>query len=441
MLRRANFSEAFLKGSRFAPDTDLTHTRWHNAEKTELTLFFGTIMENRKVRALLVSPKPNGEGEDFSGLDLRGAYLAGAKLKNADFRHTNLSKANLSAANITGAKLHGTSRDGWITENMTCDYVYWDEAGTEPGPLKTEYTPDEFEEAVRQFKAGNPDLISRFIEFPPEYHKAGTDILSYFGEILRKKYPDSNAKVRIEQDGLKVKMVIDPGDGNKEVIEEALNKYKLVLTGKMTPEEFTDDKLLVMDLKNQLTFASAQIENQRRMLDFQSAEHKKKDFHIETLLTIISRGLNTTPVNHVTVSPVIEVKAGEITDNSSQKQEENMGDTYNFKAGGDINFARDQAIATINKTIAESGAPDALKTQLEELTQAVQAMIADMPDHRAKRITDKLAEFSDEVSAPQPDRKWYSVSGEGLIDAAKAVGSLGNPVMKLVKAIVDGLPA
>jgi len=40
-------------------------------------------------------------------------------------------------------------------------------------------------------------------------------------------------------------MVIDPVDGGeREIIEEILDEYGLVITGKMTPEEFTDDKLL-----------------------------------------------------------------------------------------------------------------------------------------------------------------------------------------------------
>jgi hypothetical protein len=78
--------------------------------------------------------------------------------------------------------------------------------------------------------------------------------------ILRKKYPNTKASVKIEQKGLKVTMIIDPADGDREVIEKELHEYGLVVTGKMSPEEFTDDKLLCMDLQNQLTFAKAQIE-------------------------------------------------------------------------------------------------------------------------------------------------------------------------------------
>lgn len=65
-------------------------------------------------------------------------------------------------------------------------------------------------------------VINRSIEFPPEFHSAGIGILSYFGTVLREKYPDQEAKVKIEQDGHMVRMVIETEDGNKEIIEKAL---------------------------------------------------------------------------------------------------------------------------------------------------------------------------------------------------------------------------
>ncbi len=55
--------------------------------------------------------------------------------------------------------------------------------------------------------------IARSIEFPPGYKQAGTSILNYFGEVLEQKYPDKDVKVRIEQHGLKVTMVIESALG------------------------------------------------------------------------------------------------------------------------------------------------------------------------------------------------------------------------------------
>ncbi len=95
-------------------------------------------------------------------------------------------------------------------------------------------------------------VIERYIEFPSEYHQAGVSILSFFGEVLRRKYPDKHATVRIEQDGLQVKMMVEPFVGEPEVFERALDQYGLVVTGRITPEEFTNDSSLIISLKHEL---------------------------------------------------------------------------------------------------------------------------------------------------------------------------------------------
>ncbi|MCP4108141.1 MAG: toll/interleukin-1 receptor domain-containing protein [Desulfobacteraceae bacterium] len=111
-------------------------------------------------------------------------------------------------------------------------------------------------------------LIERFIEFPPEYHQAGISVLNYFGTVLKKKLPGTKATIKIEQDGLKVKMIINPVDGgDKEIIEKTLDEYGLVIMGRMTPEEFTKgDKFAKLELKNELRIAYHRIESQRELL-------------------------------------------------------------------------------------------------------------------------------------------------------------------------------
>ena len=75
------------------------------------------------------------------------------------------------------------------------------------------------------------------------------------------------ANIKIEQDGLKVTMVIDPVDGgDKEIIEKTLNDYGLVITGNMKPEEFMDNNLNILELKNELRMAHLRIEMQKTKL-------------------------------------------------------------------------------------------------------------------------------------------------------------------------------
>ena len=143
------------------------------------------------------------------------------------------------------------------------------------------------DEAISTIEETDANIIKRSIEFPPEYLRAGISILSNFGNILRKKYPGKNAKVRIEQEELKVTMVIEPFAGEKEIIEEYLDQYGLVIRGDMSPEEFTDDPVMLLELKNELRLAVTQIENQRDILRLQDRQIKEKDTQIKELFSLI----------------------------------------------------------------------------------------------------------------------------------------------------------
>ncbi len=147
-------------------------------------------------------------------------------------------------------------------------------------------------------------VINRAIEFPPEYHQAGLGILSYFGTVLREKYPAHNATVRIEQEGLRVRLVIESDNGDREVIEKALQEYELVVRGETRPDEFFDSKAKVLELKNELRIAQVRIESQRELIAYQGQE-------ISTLQQLIGHALSSTqsqPIS-VTVNPAISVNA------------------------------------------------------------------------------------------------------------------------------------
>lgn len=115
---------------------------------------------------------------------------------------------------------------------------------------------------VRQHRA----LIERIIEFEPEYYQAGVGILSYFGEVLRQKYPDVNAKVRIEQDGNVVRMRIETPTGENEVIERELEKYALVIANQLPPSALLENKIHVMQLENKLSMAELEIRQTKNAL-------------------------------------------------------------------------------------------------------------------------------------------------------------------------------
>lgn len=127
--------------------------------------------------------------------------------------------------------------------------------------------------------------IRRSIKFPPEYYQAGIQILNYFGTVLKKKYPSQEATVRIEQEGMKVTMIIDPIEGDKEIIEQALDDYGLVITGQLPPDEFTDNRQLLTELKYELKLAEARIEAQRDLLQYQRTDIAELKHLIHTALS------------------------------------------------------------------------------------------------------------------------------------------------------------
>lgn len=121
---------------------------------------------------------------------------------------------------------------------------------------------------------GKPEIlmIERSIEFPPEYHQAGLGILNYFGTVLREKYPNQNAKVKIEQDGLTVRLIIESENGSKEVIEQALHEYELVVSGQTSPNDFFLSPIKALELKNQLGIFQLQVESQRDIIALQHGQ-------------------------------------------------------------------------------------------------------------------------------------------------------------------------
>ncbi len=147
-------------------------------------------------------------------------------------------------------------------------------------------------------------VINRSIEFPPEYHQAGLGILSYFGTVLREKYPGNTARVRIEQEGLRVRLVIESDNGDKEIIEKALQEYELVVRGEAHPETLFDNKSRVLELKNELRIAQVRIETQKDLIAYQSDE-------IASLRSLFGHALTSTRAQplSISVSPTISVSA------------------------------------------------------------------------------------------------------------------------------------
>jgi hypothetical protein len=135
--------------------------------------------------------------------------------------------------------------------------------------------------------------ITGFIEFPPEYQQAGMSILTYFNSVINQKYPDTKVSITIKQEKLLVSMIIETPEGEKEKIEKALYDYGLVVAGKKTINEFTQDPLLTMNFQSQLALFKAQIDAQEKIMQYQEKELKNKDASIDKLLSRLENAFNT----------------------------------------------------------------------------------------------------------------------------------------------------
>lgn len=114
------------------------------------------------------------------------------------------------------------------------------------------------------------DTIKKSISFEPKFHSSGLAILQNFGLLLNKKYPDGDVAFTIEQQGMKITMVIEHPHGHKEIVEDYLNRYGLAVSGTISPEQFLTDPVEIMDLKRQLIQYEADIKwanEKQRMLE------------------------------------------------------------------------------------------------------------------------------------------------------------------------------
>ena len=152
------------------------------------------------------------------------------------------------------------------------------------------------------------ETIVREIEFPPEYHQAGVGILSYFAKFVQQRYSDIPVKVKIEQDGLTVRMVIETREGAREEVERTLEEYGIIVIGQAQPEEFLDDKFQILELKQELRLAKARIEGLNDILRLQDA-------HYQDMASLAREALRRElPAQTVSISPIIQVHASSLVE-------------------------------------------------------------------------------------------------------------------------------
>lgn len=231
------------------PHTDLrkailTRASFKDATGLELARLQGTILEQPKVRKLLV--KKEGIDEDYTGANFNGASLRGAKLTGA-----TLAEVQALDADFTGATLTDACIQGWNINTNTrfkdikCKRIYlkcsrdgnkikyW-----EPKPDSGEFKPGEFEKWIGEIQ-NTVDLIFReglnwkafiFSLAQTAIEHEGLDLSRY--SITRKDENTVFAKIGVFP-GADNAAIHQAFQSNYEYADKAIEaKYQLVLQAK-----------------------------------------------------------------------------------------------------------------------------------------------------------------------------------------------------------------
>lgn len=104
------------------------------------------------------------------------------------------------------------------------------------------------------------------------------------------------------------------------------------------------------------------------------------------------------------------------------------------------NFVVATTIADSFKTvIAEAKGTSELREELARLCSQMDGLMPALAEDKRTEVKKDMETFVTEATKAEPRRKWYELSAEGLIDAAKACGELALPIIATVQRIVSML--
>jgi small GTP-binding protein len=91
---------------------------------------------------------------------------------------------------------------------------------------------------------------------------------------------------------------------------------------------------------------------------------------------------------------------------------------------------------SFNKAVSADIQPE-LRETLKQLAEAVATLTRALPEEQAAEVTEDLSMLVDEATKSKPNKKWYSVSIDGLIKAAENVEKVGEPVINLSQKVLS----
>jgi hypothetical protein len=117
---------------------------------------------------------------------------------------------------------------------------------------------------------------------------------------------------------------------------------------------------------------------------------------------------------------------------------ESMKDDHSIKIGGD-NYGQIGQTLTNCTNMIQQQSPGERKNLLEQIEQEVKALITKLPEEKKGEAAEDFSQLVKGATAATPNRRWYSVSAEGLLEASKFVkdftGNIAGTIGQLGKLI------
>ena len=176
-LNRCNFSGANAPNSNFSGVK--ANGAKFQAANVRSTCFTHASLEDSDFNSATLN-QADLRNSVLDGANLRKTKLENVRLNNSFLIGANLSRAilincNLSSTNMTGVALYENQTDGWIIDDVICDYIYTDDERTLKAPKDRSFFPNEFVDLFKSlptieyhFKNGfspiDPILLSKVIQ-------------------------------------------------------------------------------------------------------------------------------------------------------------------------------------------------------------------------------------------------------------------------------------
>lgn len=431
-LTDADFSQASLIHTDFRK-ANLTRTCWFLANKLDLSRIEDTYLDNLALRQLVISK--SGRNHVYDRQNLRNLNLEKADLEGASFIGSDLSEANLQNANLTHSKLvdtqlyraklvnsclTGACIQNWGISTETqldaikCNYVYMRLLPEGRGVDRRK--PDNDQETFEsdEFSA----FIAPFIKTLSLYQNQYTDpskILKINSLDFRHHKNDDHKAIIFALTKLAAK--------HPELVFEVVSVYSV--------DQNMMNVGVAVTSGIETTTLSSQYKKYFKQYSHLSEQEKQETFRagdeeqIEKMKRLLS-AVCESPSSYIGASIQIVI---------DKSQKIDFAGAQNVSVGN-INQVAADRISNAFNTVAQSSAPQDLKAELEKLNQAVAEMVKLLPEEKQREVAQDLKTLTDEATSSSPRKKWYELSAEGLIEAAKAVGEAATPVITAAKTVL-----